>query len=129
LWRPEVGGAAEDRFAVDSVCSSMTAYDRTIKLGECTVNMASPRWDVAVIGAGVVGCAVARRFALADARVILVERALTSSRVFPNRTAPFRIPDSKPPLESRVGADPSGPPEYLEIYHESEIAAHHGPWP
>ena len=31
-------------------------------------------FDVAIIGGGVVGCAVARRFALAGARVVLVER-------------------------------------------------------
>ena len=30
--------------------------------------------DVAVIGAGVVGCAIARRFTLEGARVILLER-------------------------------------------------------
>lgn len=32
-------------------------------------------FDVAVIGAGVVGCAVVRRFALAGARVLLIEKA------------------------------------------------------
>lgn len=32
-------------------------------------------WDVAVIGGGVVGCAVARRFALEGASVVLLERA------------------------------------------------------
>ncbi|WP_052365122.1 NAD(P)/FAD-dependent oxidoreductase [Halotalea alkalilenta] len=32
------------------------------------------RYDVAVIGAGVVGCAMARRFALEGARVVLLER-------------------------------------------------------
>lgn len=35
----------------------------------------SGRFDVAVIGAGVVGCAIARRFALAGARVAVIERA------------------------------------------------------
>ncbi|WP_348648279.1 NAD(P)/FAD-dependent oxidoreductase [Rhizobium sp. ARZ01] len=34
----------------------------------------SETFDVAVIGAGVVGCAVARRFALAGARVIVIEK-------------------------------------------------------
>ncbi|MDQ2083232.1 NAD(P)/FAD-dependent oxidoreductase [Xanthobacteraceae bacterium Astr-EGSB] len=34
----------------------------------------SERFDVAIIGAGVVGCAVARRFALAGAKVILIEK-------------------------------------------------------
>ncbi|MCB8881760.1 NAD(P)/FAD-dependent oxidoreductase [Acidisoma cellulosilytica] len=33
------------------------------------------RQDVAVIGAGVVGCAIARRFALTGARVIVIEKA------------------------------------------------------
>jgi len=36
----------------------------------------SGRFDVAVIGAGVVGCAIARRFALAGARVAVIERAV-----------------------------------------------------
>lgn len=36
----------------------------------------SGRFDVAVIGAGVVGCAVARRFALAGARVAVIEKAV-----------------------------------------------------
>ena len=35
----------------------------------------SDRFDVAVIGAGVVGCAVARRLALGGARVLLLEKA------------------------------------------------------
>ena len=32
------------------------------------------RFDVAIIGGGVVGCATARRFALAGARVVLIEK-------------------------------------------------------
>ena len=32
-------------------------------------------YEVAVIGAGVVGCALARRFALAGARVAVIEKA------------------------------------------------------
>lgn len=34
----------------------------------------STEFDVAVIGAGVVGCAVARRFALAGAKVVVIEK-------------------------------------------------------
>jgi len=34
------------------------------------------RYDVAVVGGGVVGCAVARRFALEGARIILLERSV-----------------------------------------------------
>lgn len=36
----------------------------------------SGRFDVAVIGAGVVGCAIARRFALSGARVVIIEKAV-----------------------------------------------------
>lgn len=36
----------------------------------------SGRFDVAVIGAGIVGCAIARRFALAGARVAVIEKAV-----------------------------------------------------
>lgn len=36
----------------------------------------SGRFDVAVIGAGVVGCAIARRFALSGARVAVIEKAV-----------------------------------------------------
>lgn len=36
----------------------------------------SGRFDVAVIGAGVVGCAIARRFALNGARVVIIEKAV-----------------------------------------------------
>ncbi len=35
----------------------------------------SPRFDIAVVGGGVVGCAMARRFAIEGARVVLLERA------------------------------------------------------
>src|SRR6218665_4193489 len=37
-------------------------------------SMSEPAFDVAVIGAGVVGCAVARRFVLGGARVLLLEK-------------------------------------------------------
>lgn len=36
----------------------------------------SGRFDIAVVGAGVVGCAIARRFALAGARVTVIEKAV-----------------------------------------------------
>ncbi len=38
------------------------------------VQSLSTAFDVAVIGAGVVGCAVARRFALAGAKVVVIEK-------------------------------------------------------
>lgn len=36
----------------------------------------SGRFDIAVIGAGIVGCAIARRFALSGARVVVIEKAV-----------------------------------------------------
>ncbi|NDZ09838.1 FAD-dependent oxidoreductase [Pseudomonas aeruginosa] len=51
-------------------------------------------FDVAVIGAGVVGCAMARRFALEGARVVLLEKAPTSSPVPARATARSSIPVS-----------------------------------
>lgn len=44
------------------------------KLTDRATSGTAPLYDVAVIGAGVVGCAVARRFALAGAHVVLVEK-------------------------------------------------------
>lgn len=40
------------------------------------VRTLADRFDVAVIGAGVVGCAIARRFALGGARVAVIEKAV-----------------------------------------------------
>lgn len=40
------------------------------------VSVLSGRFDIAVIGAGIVGCAIARRFALAGARVTIIEKAV-----------------------------------------------------
>ncbi|MFD1796229.1 NAD(P)/FAD-dependent oxidoreductase [Paracoccus aurantiacus] len=37
--------------------------------------MSGPVYDIAIIGAGIVGCAIARRFAIDGARVILLEKA------------------------------------------------------
>ena len=42
---------------------------------KCGPSLPAGHFDIAVIGAGVVGCAVARRFALEGARVIVLERA------------------------------------------------------
>jgi glycerol-3-phosphate dehydrogenase len=42
---------------------------------QCSPSLPPGHFDIAVIGAGVVGCAVARRFALEGARVIVLEKA------------------------------------------------------
>jgi glycerol-3-phosphate dehydrogenase len=74
------------------------------------------RWDVAIVGGGVVGCAIARRFALEGADVVLLERAAdilagaskgNSALLHTGFDAP---PDS---LELRCMQD--GYQEYLEI--------------
>ena len=44
---------------------------------------ATGTFDVAVIGAGVVGCAVAREFALAGLRVALLERGVQAASSAP----------------------------------------------
>ncbi len=51
----------------------MQALDRSLSSNVLSAPTAA-LFDVAVIGAGVVGCAVARRFALAGARVVLIEK-------------------------------------------------------
>ena len=39
------------------------------------MSTSSSPYDVAIIGAGIVGCAMARRFTLEGARVVLLEKA------------------------------------------------------
>ena len=51
-------------------------------------------FDVAIIGAGVVGCAAARRFALAGARVIVIEKGADIRSPPPRPTAQFCTPAS-----------------------------------
>jgi glycerol-3-phosphate dehydrogenase len=76
-------------------------------------------FDVAVIGAGVVGCAVARRFALAGAKVVLVEKGadILSGASKANSAilhTGFDAPASSLELELvRAGRE-----EYLEIYKQ-----------
>ena len=51
-------------------------------------------FDVAVIGAGVVGCAVARRLALSGLRTVMIERAadiLAGASKANSATAPHRL--------------------------------------
>ncbi len=51
-------------------------------------------FDVAVIGAGVVGCAVFREFALAGAKVVLLERGADILSGAARPTAPCFTPAS-----------------------------------
>ncbi len=57
-------------------------------------------FDVAVIGAGVVGCAVVRRLALAGAKVVLIEKGSDILSGAPRPTAPFSIRLRRPARQS-----------------------------
>jgi len=74
------------------------------------------RFDVAIIGAGVVGCAMARRFVLDGARVVIVEKALdVLDGASKANSAILHTGFDAPPgsLEQRCVAQ--GHLEYLEI--------------
>lgn len=82
----------------------------------------SPRedpFDVAVIGAGVVGCAVVRRFALAGAKAILIEKGADilcgASKA---NSAILHTGFDAPPSSLELALIRAGRQEYLEI-HES----------
>ncbi|THA62223.1 FAD/NAD(P)-binding oxidoreductase [Ensifer adhaerens] len=73
-------------------------------------------FDVAVIGAGVVGCAVARRFALAGARVVLMEKGhdILSGASKAN-SAILHTGFDAPPGSLELELVRAGRQEYLEI--------------
>lgn len=76
-----------------------------------------PLYDVAIVGAGVVGCAVARRFALAGARVVLIEKgADILSGASKANSAILHTGFDAPPgsLEQRLVQ--AGREEYLRIH-------------
>lgn len=74
------------------------------------------RWDVAVIGAGVVGCAVARRFALQGLSVILLERAADIlSGASKGNSALLHTGFDAPPDSLELACMQDGYREYLEI--------------
>lgn len=81
---------------------------------------ASPKplgiFDVAIIGAGVVGCAVARRFALAGARVVLIEKgADILSGASKANSAILHTGFDAPPDSLELDLVKAGRQEYLEI--------------
>ncbi len=74
-------------------------------------------WDVIVIGGGVVGCAVLRRFALAGARALLLERGrdiLTGASKA--NSAILHTGFDAPPGSLEVACMQAGYREYLEIH-------------
>ncbi|WP_250514671.1 NAD(P)/FAD-dependent oxidoreductase [Caballeronia sp. INDeC2] len=73
-------------------------------------------FDVAVVGAGVVGCAVARRFALAGARVLVLERgADLLSGASKANSAILHTGFDAPPGSLEVACMKAGYEEYLGI--------------
>jgi glycerol-3-phosphate dehydrogenase len=74
------------------------------------------RYDVAVIGGGVVGCAVARRFALAGARIVLIEKgADILSGASKANSAILHTGFDAPPSSLELELVRAGRQEYLEI--------------
>ncbi|GEO86617.1 MULTISPECIES: NAD(P)/FAD-dependent oxidoreductase [Alphaproteobacteria] len=73
-------------------------------------------FDVAIIGAGVVGCATARRFALAGARVVLIEKgADILSGASKANSAILHTGFDAPPDSLELELVKAGRQEYLEI--------------
>ena len=76
-------------------------------------------FDLAIIGAGVVGCAVARRFALAGARVVLIERgADILSGASKANSAILHTGFDAPPGSLELDLIQQGRAEYLSIHRD-----------
>lgn len=86
------------------------------KLSDPMTPSARPLYDVAVIGGGVVGCAVARRFALAGAGVVLLEKgADILSGASKANSAILHTGFDAPPSSLEQELVRAGRQEYLEI--------------
>ncbi|MGQ0567322.1 MAG: NAD(P)/FAD-dependent oxidoreductase [Gemmobacter sp.] len=76
-------------------------------------------FDLAIIGGGVVGCAVARRFALAGARVVLIERgADILSGASKANSAILHTGFDAPPGSLELALVQQGRDEYLSIHRD-----------
>lgn len=83
----------------------------------------SESYDVAIIGAGVVGCAVARRFALAGAKVILVEKgADILSGASKANSAILHTGFEAPKNSLELELIQAGRQEYLEIREQLSLS-------
>ncbi|AZV78690.1 FAD/NAD(P)-binding oxidoreductase [Parasedimentitalea marina] len=79
--------------------------------------MSEARWDVIVIGGGVVGCAVTRRFALAGAKTLLLERGRDIlSGASKANSAILHTGFDAPPGSLEVACMQAGYQEYLDIH-------------
>ncbi|MDO9636989.1 MAG: NAD(P)/FAD-dependent oxidoreductase [Pseudotabrizicola sp.] len=76
-----------------------------------------PRFDVAIIGAGVVGCAVARRFAREGAKVVVIEKgADILSGASKANSAILHTGFDAPPGSLELDLIKAGRAEYLDIH-------------
>ena len=76
-------------------------------------------FDIAIIGGGVVGCAAARRFALAGARVVLIERgADILSGASKANSAILHTGFDAPPGSLELDLIQAGREEYLSIHRD-----------
>lgn len=79
-------------------------------------------FDIAVIGGGVVGCAMARRFTLEGARVVLVERgADILSGASKGNSAILHTGFDAPPGSVELACMQEGYREYLEIHRQLNL--------
>ena len=79
-------------------------------------------FDVAVIGAGVVGCAIARRFTLEGARVIVIEKALDIlDGASKGNSAILHTGFDAPPGSLELACIKAGYAEYLEIHERLNL--------
>ncbi len=80
---------------------------------------ADRRFDIAIIGGGVVGCAAARRFALAGARVVLIERgADILSGASKANSAILHTGFDAPPGSLELQLVQEGRAEYLSVHRD-----------
>lgn len=83
-------------------------------------------YDVAIIGAGVVGCATARRFALAGARVVLIEKGTDIlSGASKANSAILHTGFDAPPDSLELELVRAGREEYLSIHKELGLSLVH----
>jgi len=79
--------------------------------------MPEARWDVIVIGGGVVGCAITRRFALAGAKTLLLERGRDIlSGASKANSAILHTGFDAPPGSLEVACMQAGYQEYMDIH-------------
>ena len=80
------------------------------------------RWDVIVIGGGVVGCAIMRRFALAGAKVLLLERGTDIlSGASKANSALLHTGFDAPPGSLELVCMQAGYQEYLDIHEQMNL--------